>query len=139
MRTKGVLHALDRAIWVRGHQGLTNPAGLVPHSHAGSPDTSIAFTHHLTEAGITPSVGSVGDALDNTLTETRIGLCKTELTHHRSPWRGLNDVELATLKLVDRHNHRRPPSTCHDPTSAVYEPIHYRQHPALTKAGVSTT
>jgi putative transposase len=60
--------------------------------------TSIAFTQRLAKAGIAPSVGSVGDALDNALAETEIGLFKTELIHHRGPWRGLDDVELATLE-----------------------------------------
>jgi putative transposase len=82
--------------------------------------TSITFTERLAQAGIAPSVGSVGDALDN-------------------PWRGLDDVELATLEWVDWHNHRRLHSACHDLTPAEYELIHYGQHPALTEAGVTTT
>jgi putative transposase len=101
--------------------------------------TSIAFTQRLAEAGIAPSVGSVGDALDNALAETEIGLFKTELIHHRGPWRSLDDVELATLEGVDWHNHRRLHSACHDLKPAEYELIHYRQHPALTEAEVSTT
>ena len=47
-------------------------------------------------------------------------------------------IELATLEWVDWHNHRRLHSACHDLTPAEYELIHYRQHPALTEAGVST-
>lgn len=76
-------------------------SGLVHHSDAGARYTSIAFTERLAEAGVSPSVGSVGDALDNALAETEIGLFKTELIHHRGPWRGLDDVELATLEWVD--------------------------------------
>jgi putative transposase len=69
-----------------------------------------------------------------------IGLFNTELIHHRGPWRGLDDVELATLEWVDWHNHhRRLHSACHDLTPAEYELIHHGQHPALTEAGVSTT
>jgi putative transposase len=101
--------------------------------------TSIAFSERLAQVGAAPSVGSVGDALDNALAETEIGLFKTELIHHRGPWRGLDDVELATLEWVDWHNHRRLHSACHDLTPAEYELIHYGQHPALTEAGVSTT
>jgi putative transposase len=52
------------------------------------------LTEHLAEADAAPSVGSVGDALDNALAETEIGLFKTELIHHRGPWRGIDDVEL---------------------------------------------
>ena len=139
MRTELVLDALEMAIWARGRQGVTDLTGLVHHSDAGSQYTSIAFTQRLAEAGIAPSVGSVGDALDNALAETEIGLFKTELIHHRGPWRGLDDVELATLEWVDWHNHRRLHSACHDLTPAEYELIHYGQHPALTEAGVSTT
>jgi putative transposase len=139
MRTELVLDALEMAIWTRGRQGVTNLTGLVHHSDAGSQYPSIAFTQRLAEAGIAPSVGSVGDALDNALAETEIGLFKTELIHYRGPWRGLDDVELATLEWVDWHNHRRLHSACHDLTPAEYELIHYGQHPALTEAGVSTT
>jgi putative transposase len=139
MATDLVLDALEMAMWARGRQGIRDLSGLVHHSDAGSQYTSIAFTQRLAEAGIAPSVGSVGDALDNALAETEIGLFKTELIHHRSPWRGLDDVELATLEWVNWHNHRRLHSACHDLTPAEYELIHYGQHPALTKAGVSTT
>ena len=69
--------------------------------------TSIAFTERLAAAGAAPSVGSVGDALDNALAETHIGLFKTELIRRRGPWRGLDDVEYATLEYVDWFNHRR--------------------------------
>ena len=139
MRTELVLDALEMAIWARGRQGVVDLSGLVHHSDAGSQYTSITFTERLAQAGIAPSVGSVGDALDNALAETEIGLFKTELIHHRGPWKGLDDVELATLEWVDWHNHRRLHSACHDLTPAEYELIHYGQHPALTEAGVSTT
>jgi putative transposase len=127
------------AIWDRGRQGVLDLSGLVHHSDAGSQYTSLAFTQRLAQAGVAPSVGSVGDALDNALAETEIGLFKTELIHYRGPWKGLDDVELASLEWVDWHNHRRLHSGCHDLTPAEYELIHYCQHPALTEAGVSTT
>jgi putative transposase len=66
MRTELVLDALEMAIWARGRQGIRDLSGLVHHSDAGSQYTSIAFTQRLTDAGIAPSVGSVGDALDKT-------------------------------------------------------------------------
>ena len=53
------------------------------------------------------SVGSRGDSLDNAMAESIIGLYKTELVRNRGPWRGLDDLELATLEWVDRFNHRR--------------------------------
>jgi putative transposase len=139
MRTALVLDALEQAIWTRGRHGVTNLAGLVHHSDAGSQYTSIAFTERLALAGAAPSVGTVGDALDNALAESEIGLFKTELIRRRGPWKGLDDVELATLEWVDWHNHRRLHSACFDLTPVEYEQIHYGQHPAQQPAGVSTT
>jgi transposase InsO family protein len=68
---------------------------------------SIRYTERLAEAGIEPSVGSVGDSYDNALAETLIGLYKTEVIRRGGPWRNLEDVELATLEWVDWLNHRR--------------------------------
>ena len=68
---------------------------------------SIRYTERLAEAGIVPSVGSVGDSFDNALAETVIGLFKTEVIHRIGPWRGLEAVEIATLEWVDWFNNRR--------------------------------
>ncbi len=68
---------------------------------------SIRYTERLAEAGIEPSVGSVGDSYDNALAETINGLYKTEVIHRRGPWRSLEAVELATLEWVDWFNNRR--------------------------------
>jgi transposase InsO family protein len=68
---------------------------------------SIKYTERLAEAGIEPSVGSVGDSCDNALAETINGLYKTEVIRPRGPWRSLEAVELATLEWVDWFNHRR--------------------------------
>jgi Integrase core domain len=100
--------------------------------------TSIRFTERLAEAGAAPSVGSVGDAYDNALAETEIGLFKTELINPGRPWRDGDAVEIATLGWVDWHNHTRLHSACHDLTPVEKEQIHYRQHPALTQALVPT-
>ena len=59
---------------------------------------SIRYTERLLEAGIEPSVGSVGDSYDNALAETVIGLFKTAVIRRRGPWRSLEAVEYATLK-----------------------------------------
>jgi putative transposase len=139
MRTELVLDALEHAIWTRGQAGVHELAGLVHHSDAGSQYVSIAHTERLAEVGAAPSIGSVGDALDNALAETTIGLFKTEVIRRRGPWKGLDDVELATLEWVDWYNHRRLHSACHDLTPAEYEQIYYGQHPAQQPAGVSTT
>ena len=81
--------------------------GLVHHSDRGSQYVSIKYTERLAEAGIEPSVGSVGDSYDNALAETINGLYKAELIHRRGPWRSFEAVEFATLEWVDWFNHRR--------------------------------
>ncbi len=98
-----VLDALEQAIHAR------RPAerGLVHHSDRGVQYVSIKYTERLAQAGIEPSVDSVGDSYDNALAETVIGLFKTEVIHHRGPWRSLEAVEFATLEWVDWFNYRR--------------------------------
>jgi putative transposase len=99
-----VLDALEQALHERRpiHRG-----GLVHHSDRGSQYVSIRYTERLAEAGIEPSVGSVGDSYDNALAETINGLYKAEAIHRRGPWRSLEAVEFATLTWVDWFNHRR--------------------------------
>lgn len=99
-----VLDALEQALHDR------RPAqggGLVHHSDRGGQYLSIKYTERLAEAGIEPSVGSVGDSYDNALAETINGLFKTEVVRRRGPWRSAEAVELATLAWVDWFNHRR--------------------------------
>src|SRR5215211_5746668 len=103
LRTDLALDALEMAIW-RRHGGLD---GLVHHSDRGSQYLSIRDTERLAEAGAVTSVGSRGDSFDNALAETIIGLYKTELIRRRGPWKGLDQVEYATLEWVDWVNHRR--------------------------------
>ena len=69
--------------------------------------TSIRYTERRAEAGAKPSIGSVGDSYDNAMAESIIGLFKTEVIRRRGPWRGLDDVEIATLEWVDWFNNRR--------------------------------
>ena len=99
-----VLDALEQALHDRrpAHRG-----GLVHHSDRGSQYLSIKYTERLAEAGIEPSVGSVGDSYDNALAETINGLYKAEVIHRRGPWRTMEAVELATLGWVDWFNNRR--------------------------------
>ena len=68
---------------------------------------SIRYSERLAEAGIEPSVGSIGDSYDNALAEAVNGLFKTELIRRRGPWRSLDAVEFATLEWVDWFNNRR--------------------------------
>ncbi len=81
--------------------------GLVHHSNRGVHYVSIRYFERLAEAGIEPSVGSVGDSYDNALAETINGLYKAEVLHRRGPWRKLEAVDFATLEWVDWFNHRR--------------------------------
>ncbi|MGC6400298.1 IS3 family transposase [Sphingomonas sp. FW199] len=99
-----VLDALEQALHDRRpvHRG-----GLVHHSDRGSQYVSIKYTERLAEAGIEPSVGSIGDSYDNALAETINGLYKAEVIHRRGPWRSFEAVEFATLEWVDWFNHRR--------------------------------
>jgi transposase InsO family protein len=99
-----VLDALEQALHERRpvHRG-----GLVHHSDRGSQYVSIKYTERLAEAGIEPSVGSVGDSYDNALAETINGLYKAEVIHRRGPWRSFEAVEFATLEWVDWFNTRR--------------------------------
>jgi transposase InsO family protein len=121
-----VLDALEQALHDRRplHRG-----GLVHHSDRGSQYVSIKYTQRLAEAGIEPSVGSVGDSYDNALAETINGLYKAEVIHRRGPWRSFEAVEFATLEWVDWFNHRRllqpigniPPAEAEDRYYAILE------------------
>jgi len=99
-----VLDALEQALHDRRpiHGG-----GLVHHSDRGVQYVSIKYTERLAEAGIEPSVGSIGDSYDNALAETINGLYKTEVIYRRGPWRSFEAVEFATLEWVDWFNNRR--------------------------------
>jgi putative transposase len=104
-----VLSALEQALFARRRANVEfTSTGLVFHSDAGSQYTSLAFTEALVDAGITGSIGSVGDALDNALMESNIGLYKTEvIVPNPNSWTGLRDVELATAQWVHWYNNSR--------------------------------
>jgi putative transposase len=102
-RAEFVLDALEQAL----HDRQPWRANLIHHSDRGVQDVSLKYTERLAEAGIEPSVGSVGDPYDNALAETVIGLFKTEVIHRRGPWRSFEAVEFATLEWVDWYNNRR--------------------------------
>jgi transposase InsO family protein len=102
MRTDLALDALEQALHDRGAE-----AGLVHHSDHGGQYLAIRYTERLAAEGIEASVGSRGDAYDNALAESVIGLFKTEVIRQAGPWRGLDDVEFATLDWVWWYNHHR--------------------------------
>ena len=99
-----VLDALEQAL---ADRKPVSGGGLVHHSDRGVQYVSIKYTGRLAEAGLVPSVGSVGDSYDNALAETINGLYKAEVIWRRGPWRSLEAVEYATLEWVDWFNNKR--------------------------------
>jgi putative transposase len=93
LRSDLALDALEQALWSR--EGPFD--GLVHHSDRGVQYLSIRYTERLAEAGVVTSVGSRGDSYDNAMAESVNGLYKTELVRKQGPWRGLEDLEFATL------------------------------------------
>ena len=120
------------AIWRRQAQ----LEGLVHHSDRGSQYLSIRYTDRLAEAGAVTSVGSRGDSYDNALAETIIGLYKTELIRRCGPWRGLDEVEYATLEWVDWFNHRRLLEPIGHIPPAEFEAIYHRRKDPSRTAGL---
>lgn len=106
-----VISALEQALFTRRrHDARFTSKGLVHHSDAGSQYTAISFTEALIDAGIAPSIGTVGDALDNALIESAIGLYKTELIEHPDrthAWSGRAEVERETAAWVHWYNTTR--------------------------------
>jgi putative transposase len=136
MTSQLVLDAVDQAVWTRQRDGR-DLTGLIAHHDHGSQYLSLAYTEHLDAAGIKPSTGAVGSSYDNALAESVIGLYKTELTKPRRPWKGFDDLEIATAEWVDWFNHRRPYEYCDDLTPVQAEQAHYRHHQTPATAGVS--
>jgi putative transposase len=135
MKTALVLDALEQALWARRRNSRADLSGLIHHNDAGSQYTSIAFTERLAAAGVSASVGTVGDAYDNALAESVIGLFKTELIKPRGPWKNAGQVESATLDYVDWFNHRRLHETCGDIPPAELEAAYYSHNTSLAEAG----
>jgi putative transposase len=135
MTTPLVLDCLEMALWTRRRGGASEFAGLTHHTDAGSVYTSIAFTDRLVDEGIDPSVGSVGDAYDNALAESQIGLYKTELIHHEGPWRDVDQVEAATASWVLWFNTERTHSSIDDLTPVELEQLDYALTEPLERAG----
>jgi putative transposase len=122
LRTDLALDALEQALYDR-----RGADGLVHHSDHGVQYVSIRYTERLAEAGIEPSVGSVGDSYDNALAETIIGLFKTEVIWKLGPWRNLEQVEFAVLEWVDWYNNRRLMESIGYVPPAEREQAYYQQ------------
>ena len=101
-QTQFVLDALEQALYER-----RSSDGLIHHSDRGSQYLSIKYTERLADAGLEPSVGTVGDSYDNALAETMIGLFKAEVIHRLGSWKSAEAVEWQTLKWADWFNNRR--------------------------------
>jgi len=130
MHASLVVDALNMAAWTRRGVSLE---GLICHNDAGSQYTSINYTDRLAELDAKPSIGTVADSYDNALAESVNALYKTEL--HRNPaalarnggpWRGLDDLELATCGWVGWFNEDRLHSELGDVTPAEVEAAYYR-------------
>lgn len=128
MRTQMVLDALEMARWARG----ARLAELTCHSDAGSQFTAVRYGERLGEMGAAPSIGSVGDSCDNALAETVNGLLKTDLVRGPgrggSPWKIVEDPELATLSWVHWHNHTRLHGYLGDIPPAEHEATYHAHH-----------
>jgi putative transposase len=124
LRTDLALDALEMALWRRRHDSLD---GLIHHSDRGVQYLAIRYTERLAEAGVVASIGSRGDSYDNALAESFNGLYKAELIHHRGPWRGLDDVEYATLEYVDWFNQRRLHGELEMLPPAEFEALYYER------------
>ncbi len=134
MRTDLVLDALEQALHDRSDAGQDR---LVNHSDQGVQYLSFRYTERLAEAGIEPSVGSRGDAYDNAMAESVIGLYKTELIARKGPWKNSEDVEFKTLEWVDWFNNRRLLEPIGYVPPVEYETMYYQQQMApVMVAGV---
>ncbi|RMI27545.1 IS3 family transposase [Nocardia stercoris] len=122
-----VSKALNMAVWRRGHYGHPVEPGLIFHTDAGSQYTSIKFTESLALQGLSASIGSVGDAYDNALAESIIGLFKTEVVNRHGPFKTLTEVEFAVMEWCDWYNNARLHSRLDYLTPAEYEAAYYAQ------------
>jgi len=119
------LDGLEQALWAH-----PETRQFIHHSDRGVQYVSISYTERLAEAGVEPSVGSVGDSYDNALAETIIGLYKAELIYKDGPWRGVEQVELKTLDWVDWFNNRRLFEQIGNIPPVEYEALYYQEQEA---------
>lgn len=130
LRSDLAIDALEMAVFNRRREGA-DLTGLTHHSDRGVQYLSVKYSERLADNDIVASVGSKGDSYDNALVESFNGLYKWELIYPKGPWRGLDDVEFATLTYVDWFNNRRlhgqiepgPGFT----TPAAFEAAYYHQ------------
>jgi putative transposase len=136
LRSDLAIDALEMAIWNRQRNGH-DLTGLIHHSDRGVQYLSIRYADRLAMNDVVASVGSKGDSYDNALAESFNGLYKWELIYHQGPWRGIEDVEFATMSYVEWFNHRRlhgeiQPGPGYT-TPAAFETAYYRQQATNTE------
>jgi putative transposase len=135
LRSDLAIDALEMAVFNRRHHDLSQ---LTHHSDRGVQYLSIRYSERLAENDIVASVGSKGDSYDNAMAESFNGLYKWELIYPQGPWRGIDDVEFATMTYVDWFNHRRLHGEITDDASyttpAEFETNHYSQKPTALEA-----
>jgi len=132
-QTSLVTDALQQALATRRFsESGWDATGLVHHSDAGSQYTSVAFTAELLKHGMNGSIGTVGDALDNALCESAIGLFKTEAIHDGGPtWANRQAVEWQVARWVHWYNHQRLHSSIGNLPPVEFE-HHHRQATTVT-------
>jgi putative transposase len=135
LRSDLALDALEMAIHSRG---VSERGDLIHHNDRGVQYVSFRYAHRLVEAGIDASVGSTGDSYDNALAESFNGLYKTELIYHEGPWKGIEDVEWATLTYVDWFNHKRLHGEIGMVTPAMFEAAYYAQTTLVDDTSLET-
>ena len=124
---------MEQALWAR-----SDTDGLILHSDRGSQYRWIRSTERLSESGIEPSVGSRGDSYDNALSESVIGLYKTEVSRKDGPWKGVDDIEFATLDCVSWFNDQRLLGPIGDIQPAEVEQANYQQRQSgFVEAGLN--
>jgi putative transposase len=135
-----VMAALEQALFARRrHDARFTARGIVFHSDAGSQYTAVTFTDALVEAGIAPSVGTVGDALDNALMESTIGLYKTELVDHdrARSWSGAAELERETAGWIHWYNTTRINHSIGKQSPIEFEELHELTKPTADDVAVA--
>lgn len=135
LRSDLALDALEMAIHSRGVSGDDQ---LINHHDRGVQYVSFRYSRRLIEAGIEASVGSKGDSYDNALAESCNGLYKAELIYHEGPWKGVEDVEWATLTYVDWFNNKRLHGEIGMVTPAMFEAAYYDRQELVEETRLET-
>ncbi|MGH3501671.1 MAG: IS3 family transposase [Nocardioidaceae bacterium] len=123
LRTDLALDALEMAIWAREDQ--LDEGQLVHHSDRGVQYMAIRYTERLEDIGVIQSVGSKGDSYANAAAESVNSLYKKELIDREGPWKGVDDVRLATADWVSWYNKQRLHSTLGGVPPQEYEDNYY--------------